>query len=220
MSAFFNAVTRVNGVVSPAFIQFFANRIDECVERIIIGAVNHWRDAGWRRYNDHEVNCSVQVYDGAIRANTNPHVHIELESVEITTDVLLGKASAKALARPDLRFSIGPRSYIVECKRLSLRNGLVRLYVIEGMERFRSGYYGRSSIVGAMMGFIIAEDRLVIVDAINRYIIEHTNMYPSERLRTILPPPANPSIAESHHIRTHLDTLDLRHFFIDMATAG
>ena len=60
---------------------------------------------------------------------------------------------------------------IVECKRIAeQRTDLCRLYVVEGVDRFRSAKYGHRHAVGFMVGYLIAGAIDGTVDKINRYL--------------------------------------------------
>lgn len=216
MSVFHRAATHVTGVVSPAVAKYFADRLDSSVEEIMVAAIARWRQDQWHRFSNHEVNCAVQVYRCARLSNRNALIHIEIEAVELSPAVLQGLATAKTARRPDLRFAVGPRSYILECKRLSLATVFIRAYVDDGIGRFRDVGYAELEGAGAMMGFVQADDPLDIVDAINRDIPGRAGFRASETLTVTAPPPANPSTYSSHHPRVGLGTIDLKHFLVDI----
>lgn len=71
---------------------------------------------------------------------------------------------------------------IVECKRVAEGDAaLVRLYVLEGIDRFKSGKYGANHAVGFMVGYVISGSAACVVDRMNRYLGD--NRRRAERLR-------------------------------------
>ena len=60
---------------------------------------------------------------------------------------------------------------IIECKRIAGSNPkLCRLYVLEGIDRFVSGKYGRQHKCGFMIGYLIAGNTHDSTSCINRYL--------------------------------------------------
>ena len=60
---------------------------------------------------------------------------------------------------------------IIECKRLSGADArLCRLYVIEGIDRFKSGKYGRDHEVGFMAGYLVAGTATAAAMRVNKYL--------------------------------------------------
>ena len=60
---------------------------------------------------------------------------------------------------------------IIECKRLSGNDpNLCREYVVEGMDRFRTGKYSGNHPVGFMVGYLIAGDGSAAAGRVNLYL--------------------------------------------------
>lgn len=60
---------------------------------------------------------------------------------------------------------------IVECKRVEGGNaGLCRLYVVEGIDRFRTGQYSHRHVVAFMAAYVLSDSVDVAVGGINRYL--------------------------------------------------
>ena len=60
---------------------------------------------------------------------------------------------------------------IVECKRIAGNNaGLCREYVVEGIDRFKTGKYAGNHSVGFMAGYLLSGDDKAAVGCINRYL--------------------------------------------------
>ncbi len=149
-----------------------------------------------------------------------------------TEELALGKdivvlPGTESKSRPDLStpdgrvdipvFSIGifrrfqehdPHA-IIECKRLSGNDSnLCREYVVEGMDRFRTGKYSGNHPVGFMVGYLIAGDGTAAVNRVNLYL----------RGRSREPERLEPStlIAESwawqsNHPRERRPSIELHH---------
>lgn len=60
---------------------------------------------------------------------------------------------------------------ILECKRVAEGNAtLAREYVVEGIDRFRTGKYGENHGRGFMVGYVVAGTRIGAVEGINSYL--------------------------------------------------
>ncbi len=60
---------------------------------------------------------------------------------------------------------------IIECKRVAESDShLIREYIVEGVDRFQSGKYGRNHCKGFMVGYILSGTPLGVVADINKYL--------------------------------------------------
>ena len=60
---------------------------------------------------------------------------------------------------------------IIECKRITgIDTDLCREYVIEGMDRFKTGKYGSNHAVGFMTGYLLSNNAKAAVDGVNSYL--------------------------------------------------
>jgi hypothetical protein len=60
---------------------------------------------------------------------------------------------------------------IIECKRVAAGDtDLAREYVVEGVDRFRTGKYSENHARGFMVGYVLAGPPEAVVDGINRYL--------------------------------------------------
>lgn len=60
---------------------------------------------------------------------------------------------------------------IIECKRMAgADTNLSREYVVEGMDRFRSGKYGKNHAVGFMVGYLLSGTGREAADGVNKYL--------------------------------------------------
>ena len=60
---------------------------------------------------------------------------------------------------------------VIECKRLAgVDASLCRKYVVNGIDRFTSGKYGRNHQIGFMVGYLTSGKALHSVDGVNRYL--------------------------------------------------
>jgi hypothetical protein len=60
---------------------------------------------------------------------------------------------------------------VLECKRVAEdRTDLAREYVVEGIDRFRTGKYAENHRRGFMVGYLLSGSAQGVVDAVNRYL--------------------------------------------------
>ncbi len=60
---------------------------------------------------------------------------------------------------------------IIECKRMAgADTNLCREYVVEGMDRFRSGKYGKNHAVGFIVGYLLSGTGNEAADGVNKYL--------------------------------------------------
>ncbi len=60
---------------------------------------------------------------------------------------------------------------IIECKRIAGSDaGLCREYVVEGIDRFRTGKYAGNHVAGFMAGYLLSGDAAAAAAGINRYL--------------------------------------------------
>lgn len=70
-----------------------------------------------------------------------------------------------------LQYSEHDPHAIVECKRISgTDTALCRAYVVDGIDRFKSGKYGENHALGFMAGYLVAGDATGAVVGINSYL--------------------------------------------------
>jgi hypothetical protein len=70
---------------------------------------------------------------------------------------------------------------VIECKRISEGDArLVREYVSQGIDRFRTAKYASDHRIGFMVGYVIAGTALGAVDRVNAYLAK--NGRPAEQL--------------------------------------
>ena len=100
---------------------------------------------------------------------------------------------------------------IVECKRIAGNDAsLCRQYVVEGIDRFKTGKYAGNHAVGFMAGYLLSGDAKAAAGGINRYLtrqgrqLEHlgqSNMRDAPWTRSSRhprPQPAEP--VDLHHV--------------------
>lgn len=103
---------------------------------------------------------------------------------------------------------------IVECKRIAgSDNSLCREYVVEGIDRFRSGKYGFNHAIGFMVGYLLRGTDGEAVAGINGYLARQGRAH--EELRR--PGAAASTWASSHFRSSPLSPISLQHTFFDFA---
>lgn len=217
----FRTLRRIVGTLSPPIHRLLAQDLAALVTDLLDAAVARWAADGWTRFDNHETNCTIQVYRWAqetLRLQPEFNVlTVTLESVAPTQRMLLGQDSAAAMRRPDLRISLGLEAkFVIECKRLTLSSSHPAEYVHEGMYRFVSGAYAPMETLGAMVGYILADDPRAIAAAINTQIDVHEGMGMSHRLEVSVALSTIPFHHKSTHLRRALPHIELVHLWIDL----
>ena len=60
---------------------------------------------------------------------------------------------------------------IIECKRVAGKNAnLCRLYVVKGIDRFKTGKYAGNHAAGFMVGYLLSGDANATTEGINKYL--------------------------------------------------
>ena len=100
---------------------------------------------------------------------------------------------------------------VVECKRIAGNDSkLCRLYVVEGIDRFKSGKYGANHATGIMVGYAIRDTVADAVAGINRYLDgrdRHDDRLKPSRL-------INDWARRSKHARAGREPVKLHHAFL------
>lgn len=107
---------------------------------------------------------------------------------------------------------------IIECKRIAGDDAnLCRKYVIEGIDRFRTGKYGGKHTVGLMAGYLIARDASAAAAGINSYLgrkrREPEHLKPSDVL------PETWAWRSRHPRERSMQPIELHHAFVALAPA-
>lgn len=105
---------------------------------------------------------------------------------------------------------------IIECKRVAgTDSGLCREYVIEGIDRFVSGKYGRRHAVGFMAGYLESGTTDLSVRGINRYLDGQGR--PAEHLGPAVTLDADWARSSRHPRLRNAMPLELHHAFLAFA---
>ena len=101
---------------------------------------------------------------------------------------------------------------VIECKRIAgTDTHLCREYVVEGMDRFRTGKYGQNHAMGFMAGYLLADTAQDAVQGVNAYLTRASRK--PEHLR---PASATVTVSSwgSHHSRSDpTPPIKLHHVF-------
>ena len=218
-----NSGTTVNDV-GRQFIDLHGERCDAILQILA---------DGWER-----ASASSKVHPGAGEVEITECLRTEMRGVLKVKDadwckkvtVLPGTESRSSpnLPKPDGRTDIpmffqeiredldehDPHA-IVECKRVAGNDtDLCRQYVVEGIDRFKTGKYGGNHAVGFMAGYLLSDNAKAAAGGINRYLtrqgrqIEHlgpSNIRDAPRIRSSRHPRPQPA-----------DPIDLHHAFLSM----
>ena len=111
----------------------------------------------------------------------------------------------------------GPHA-IVECKRVEGNDAaLCRLYVVEGMDRFKTGQYADRHAVAFMAGYVLSGSVEAVTRGINRYLSGRGSGAEGLRACTVL---AESWARSSRHLRQPpAPPIDLHHAFLTFQAA-
>lgn len=107
---------------------------------------------------------------------------------------------------------------IIECKRISGSDThLCREYVVEGIDRFRTGKYGQNHALGFMVGYVLSGTAVEAADGVNAHLtrvsrkVEH--LEPADICEDA------PSWESQHARATPSSPVRLHHAFLGLADA-
>lgn len=213
---------RVYGAIVPSIQHRVAQDLDELVDRLLEEAAKIWRDDGWRRFDDREANCTIQIYRCSREAKRRELMYglllVQIEYVMPTRKMLIGTEDASGMSRPDIRVSVGEVGRIVECKRLSLGRGQPRSYVYDGIARFVAGTYDSGGDVEYVVGYLQADPVDEVVEAVNDHVRKHPTMGQLDVLsRDQVKPTGVAYRYGSRHRRNGTAPFEIRHYVLDVS---
>ncbi len=102
---------------------------------------------------------------------------------------------------------------IIECKRIDGNcRRLCKLYVEQGIDRFRTGKYSGNHSTGFMIGYLIAGDATTAASGINRYLNGNEELESSELIDELW-------AWQSSHPRRETSNIKLHHAFLSFEIA-
>ena len=108
---------------------------------------------------------------------------------------------------------------IVECKRIAGSDtDLCRQYVVEGIDRFKTGKYAGNHAVGFMAGYLLSDDAKAAASGINRYLTGQGRQ--SEHLGPSSIPDVLWARTSRHPRPQPAEPIDLHHAFLAMRSAA
>ena len=119
-----------------------------------------------------------------------------------------------------LRFAVHDPHAIIECKRIAGHDThLCREYVVEGIDRFRTGKYAENHATGFMAGYVIAGDADAAANGVNKYLNSRRSGREPRSDENLAPSPLiDESWAwSSRHPRAAGSAIDLHHAFLSMS---
>lgn len=212
-----------NGVIGRHYIEL----APEIVAAILLTLQSGWAaaniDTGAATAG--EVEITEQLRDGMRAALNSGHLPWAKSFI-----VALGMESRSTLARttPDgrtdipvyvvevfLRYGEHDPHAIIECKRLDGANThLCREYVVEGVDRFRSGKYAENHAAGFMAAYLLRGDAAEAAGAVNAYFTRVRRTAEQLAASDIIDAP---SFWRSAHKRTHpRSPIELHHVFMEI----
>ena len=104
---------------------------------------------------------------------------------------------------------------VIECKRIRGDDPkLCRLYVVQGIDRFRHGKYGADHAQDFMVGYVFQSEIGGAVAGINRYLARQGQEAESLTDSKVL---AEPWVRQSCHVRKSKRPIGLHHAFLTTA---
>lgn len=104
---------------------------------------------------------------------------------------------------------------VIECKRIRGDDPMLcRLYVVEGIDRFRGGKYGADHAQDFMVGYVFQSEIGGAVAGINRYLARQGREAESLTDSEVL---AEPWVRQSCHVRKSKRPIRLHHAFLTTA---
>ena len=193
-------------------------------------------DAGWQRARGF-ADVNVQAGEILMTERLRDGMRSELRSGRLpwgkTLLVLPGTESRSnsAVVIPDGRTDIplvlievflqtqehDPHA-IIECKRIAGSDKhLCREYVVEGIDRFRTGKYGQNHALGFMVGYVLSGTTLEAADGVNAYLTRVSRkaerLEPAEICEEML------SWASQHAREPPSTPVRLHHAFLELGNA-
>ena len=200
--------------------------IEKAVLQHVVDGFERWQIGGFKRFGDYEDHYTIRLVAcmKEIRRERNMALVPRFQNVEPSEEMLEGHEDPAHAPRIDMVVSwdlLADDAYLtIECKRLA-PDGLARLYVVEGIDRFVRGYYGAKARTGAMVGYVISGTPNAVLEHVNAQVEKAPAMGSEQTLR-----PANPigwlgTVFASNHPRlSPFQTIRLTHLFFDMNGIG
>lgn len=215
----------------PVDVPVVAGRPFIALAREIVTGILRIVEDGWERAlassdvgaDDGEVEITERLRDGMQEA-------ANARAVEMRLVVLPGteSRSRQDVVKPDgrtdisllvieifLRYGEHNPHAVIECKRVSgSRAELCRAYVVEGIDRFRSGKYSGNHATGFMIGYLVAGNANSAVSGINRYLEGRSHVGECIDRSTLV---AASWAWQSTHKRSGRSPIELHHSFLAFA---
>ena len=101
---------------------------------------------------------------------------------------------------------------IIECKRIAGGTSqLCREYVVEGIDRFRTGKYASNHSAGFMVGYLVADSATDAVTGINRYLNSKRRLDEELNRSNLID---EPWVRKSRHPRSGTLPIEIHHAFL------
>src|ERR671911_2863344 len=101
----FRRLSGVWGSMSPVIEGLVARDIEALFDELLVEALSRWHDSGWHRFDDREINCTIQLFRHADDAGRDVRrlrvLSMSLEWSQPTPGMLAGVETATTMGRPD-----------------------------------------------------------------------------------------------------------------------
>ena len=207
--------------IPPEEASGISTDIEQAMLELVVDGFKQWEREEFSRYNKKENNFTIRLAECMKKARGNLSFVVLPQHYDPTDEMRKGDEDSDKGSYIDIViFPYIERSddvfLSIECKRLA-ENYLTRCYVVEGVDRFVAGKYGRTSAVGAMVGYIIEGTPNELVKRINIQIEKHQRMGQGHRMSLANPIHWLQSVYESNHVRSEpYPRIRLTHLLFDL----
>lgn len=205
--------------IPPEEASGISTDVEQTMLELVVDGFKEWEQSGFKRFGNREDDYTARLAKCMQDVNDNSSFRVQPEYPDFTDEMQEGDEDSRRA--PHIDIVIFPYTeqdvfLSIECKRLA-KNDLTRLYVVEGVDRFVTGKYGRKSAVGAMVGYIIEGAPEELVNRINVHIERHQGMGHEHRMSLASPIHWLQSVYNSDHIRSEPHPLiSLTHLLFDL----
>lgn len=205
--------------IPPEEASGISTDIEQAMLELVVDGFKEWEQSGFKRFGNREDDYTARLAKCMQDVNDNSSFRVQPEYPDFTEEMREGDEDSRKAPHIDIViFPYTERDVFlsIECKRLA-ENDLTRLYVVEGIDRFVTGKYGRKSTVGAMVGYVIEGTPEEIVNRINIHIERHLRMGQGHRMGLASPIHWLQSVYKSNHVRSgQYPRICLTHLLLDL----
>ena len=205
--------------IPPEEASGISTDVEQTMLELVVDGFKEWERSGFKRFRNREEHYTARLAKCMKDVNDNSSFRVQPEYHDFTDEMQEGDEDSRKA--PHIDIVIFPYTeqdvfLSIECKRLK-ENDLTRLYVVKGVDRFVTGKYGRTSAVGAMVGYVLEGTPKEIVNRINIQIEKHQRMGHEHRMGLANPIHWLQSVYKSNHVCSEpFPRIRLTHLLFDL----